>query len=101
MEINYLEQIAGNIRERVAPNELPDENTRLLFRMYAVLLLAKGESVTAADVHNAWVAWMCSVNSAHESIVPYEDLAEDVASSDQPYVDAIIATARARAADAL
>lgn len=97
MELNYLDQIAEAIRIKISSDEIPDENTKALFRIYAVLLLAKGEEVTNADVHNAWVAWMCAINPGHESIVPHCHLTEDVAQSDQPYVDAIIATSRAAA----
>jgi hypothetical protein len=96
MELNYLQRIAEDIQRHVSKDEMPDENTRGLFRIYAVLLLAKGEAVTTTDVHNAWVAWMCSIDPEHESIVPSEDLADAVVESDQPYVDAIVAVSRAR-----
>lgn len=93
MELNYLEEIAERIRARVAPEDIPDENTKLLFRIYAVLMLAKGTNVSSADVHNAWVAWMCSADPRHAALVPFTQLTREVARSDLPYVDAIHAVA--------
>jgi hypothetical protein len=84
----------------VPPSDLPDENSRLLFRIYAVLALAKGEAVTAEDVHNAWVAWASSINADHESLVPFNELDHETASFDKPYVEAIHeASRRLRAID--
>lgn len=87
--MTYIESIAEEIRAEVPGSDLPDENSRLLFRIYAVLLLAKLEEVNAADVHNAWVAWMCSIDPDHEALVPFEHLANDVARMDDAYVEAI------------
>jgi hypothetical protein len=86
---NYLEELAASIRALVPRQDLPDEDTHELFRIYAVLALAKGEAVSAADVHNAWVAWMLARNPNHESLVPYSGLPADTADADQPFVDAI------------
>lgn len=74
---------------------MPSGDTAELFRIYAVLLLARGQEVSPADVHNAWVAWMSGLDKSHEALVPYTDLAADVAAQDRPYVEAIRAVARA------
>ena len=97
MGMTYIESIAEAIRAEVPGPELPDENARLLFRIYAVLLLAKFDDVDAADVHNAWVAWMCSIDPSHEALVPFEHLATDVAQMDDAYVEAIRVVARREA----
>lgn len=96
MGLTYIESIAEEIRREVPGSELPEENAKLLFRIYAVLLLAKGTSVTAADVHNAWVAWMCSIDSDHDALVPFDQLSSEVARMDDSYVDAIRAVASRR-----
>ncbi|MGW0788666.1 DUF7701 domain-containing protein [Streptomyces sp. NPDC002911] len=62
--------------------------------MYAVLLKAKGEQVTDEDVHDAWSAWMQTVNSAHEALVPFGDLAPETRAFDAPHAEAIRAAAR-------
>ena len=80
---------AARIRARLSPNDLPDLDTTNLFRSYAALLLAKGSFVTAEDVHNAWAAWMLSVNEAHEALVPFGELPEKTAETTELYVDAI------------
>jgi hypothetical protein len=33
---------------------LPPQDAKLLFRLYALLLVTKGPAVSALDVHNAW-----------------------------------------------
>ncbi|MEU8989402.1 hypothetical protein AB0C98_23730 [Streptomyces sp. NPDC048558] len=71
----------------------PPTDSDDLFRIYAVLLQAKGEQVTDADVHNAWCAWMQSVNSQHNALIPFEDLAPETRAEDAPYTEAIRAAA--------
>lgn len=73
----------------MAPDKLPTAETKQLFRLYAVLALAKGEQVTLEDIHNAWSAWMLSQNPTHESLKPFTDLTPDIQEEDQPYVDAV------------
>lgn len=92
--MNYIELVADKICARVSPENLPDENTRLLFRIYAILLFAKGEHVEPADIHNAWVAWMSSIDPAHPALVPFGDLSHEAKSADLPYVDAVRQVAR-------
>jgi hypothetical protein len=99
MDMNYIDRIASEIRVQVPAHELPDADTDSLFRIYAVLLLAKWEEVSSEDVHNAWVAWMSGKNSAHESLRPFEELSESVAADDGPFVDAIRFVAEERHAD--
>lgn len=90
----YLDELAEAIRRAVPPDALPEGNTFPLFRVYAVLLLAKGEQVTRADVHNAWVAWMAGEGGYHESLVPFSDLNPATQAEDSPYVVAIRTVAR-------
>lgn len=95
MGLIYLDELGARIRAHVPKADLPDENTLGLFRIYAVLLLAKGTAVTAEDVHNAWAAWMAGLDADHEALVPYQELAADVASDDEPFAEAIRTVARA------
>lgn len=89
LAMNYIDQIADAIRQEVSPSKLPDDDTAALFRLYAVLALAKGMSVTLEDVHDAWSAWMIGNNPDHESIKPFKELTPQTQMEDQPYVDAI------------
>jgi hypothetical protein len=57
--------------------------------MYAVLVLAVGEEVEAANVHDAWAAWMSQSDPGHESIEPFDNLAQDVQAQDEPFAEAI------------
>jgi len=93
--LNYLDDLADKIRAAVQPRDLPHDDTRDLFRMYALLLLAKGAAVDEADVHNAWVAWIAGRDSSHEALLPFDALADDVAKQDSPFVEAIRSVAKA------
>ena len=93
MDLNYLDGLGARIRSQIPRAALPEEGTQGLFRIYAVLLLAKGTAVTAAYVHNAWVAWMLDTDPGHSAIVPYADLSKEVADDDLPFVRAIHAVA--------
>lgn len=87
--MTYLDAFAEEIRGAVAPEAVPDEDTSSLFRIYAVLLLAKGQAVTREDVHNAWVAWMLDKGEAHESIVPFVELSAETQAEDSPFMVAV------------
>jgi hypothetical protein len=98
--MTYLDRLAAEIERRVPPELLPDEDTSSLFRLYALLALAKGREVSAVDVHNAWAAWMQERDASHRSIKPFEELDAETQASDEPFVEAIRAVAerlRARA----
>lgn len=95
MDLNYLDVLGAEIRSRVPESDLPDEDARGLFRIYAVLMLAKGSLVTPEDVHNAWAAWISEIDPSHEAIVPFSELEPSVAEDDWPYAEAIRITAEA------
>ena len=94
MGLTYLDELGARIRSQVPTADLPNENTRGLFRIYAVLLLAKGVAVTSADVHNAWAAWMAGIDPDHEALVPFQELDAEVALDDEPFAKAIRTVAR-------
>lgn len=87
--VTYLDEIAAQIQRQVSRDLLPEEDVRSLFRLYALLALVKGRFVTAADVHNAWAAWMLEIDPKHRSIKPFSDLDAETKQSDEPYVTAI------------
>lgn len=95
MDLNYLDVLGAQIRSRVPESDLPGVDTRGLFRIYAVLMLAKGSLVTPEDVHNAWAAWISETDPSHEAIVPFSELDPSVAEDDLPYAEAIRFTAEA------
>jgi hypothetical protein len=87
--MTYLDEVATEIERRVPRELLPDEDVDSLFRLYAVLALAKGSTVNAVDVHNAWAAWMLERDPGHRSIKPFDELDADTQASDAPFVEAI------------
>lgn len=96
--MTYLDCLAKRILDRVPQSEIPDEpNIFGLFRIYAVLLLAKGASIESKDVHNAWVAWMLGIDPRHPSLIPFAELDDNTAADDMPYVQAIMSIAEEEA----
>src|SRR5258708_16416946 len=87
--MTYLDRLAAKIEQEVPGDLLPDMNTRPLFRLYAVLALAKGTTVEVADVHNAWAAWMQERQPSHRSLVPFDDLDPETRAADEPFAQAI------------
>ena len=87
--MSYLTELADAIRDELDAGALPADDSASLFRLYAVLALAKGSAVTAEDVHNAWAAWMSEREPEHPSIRPFDELPAHVQRQDEPYVDAI------------
>jgi hypothetical protein len=92
--MNYIDRIAHRVCA-IAENEMLDLNGSYapLYRMYAVLVLAKGAETTSRDVHDAWSAWCAGVDPDHRSLKPFDDLTVEVQALDNKYRDAIIETA--------
>jgi len=87
---NYLEQLAEEIRQEVPTDLFPDQDTSLLFLIYAVLARAKGAQVEATDVHDAWAAWMTYESAMqHPSIRQFAELSAEVQAEDAPFLEAI------------
>ena len=100
MRMNYLVEIANQIRAAV-PGALVPEDSDDLFLMYAVLARSAGGHTTAENVHDAWTAWMASRGERHESMVPFADLPTSVQREDEPFAKAIrsVASAQTRRAE--
>ncbi|MEV5350661.1 hypothetical protein ACIG54_05570 [Streptomyces achromogenes] len=92
--MTYLDPLAELIRSCLPPGATPPADADDLFRLYAVLLRAKGEQVRDEDVHDAWSAWMQTIDSSHDALVPYEELDSRTRAADTPYAEAIRAAAR-------
>ncbi len=97
--MTYIDVIAQSIKSRVDPAILPKSDVERLFRIYAVLALARGAEVTIEDVHDAWAAWECDRKPQSPSIVPFDRLRPEVQRMDEPFVEAIrqVASERLRA----
>lgn len=92
--MTYLSDDAALIRVNLPPEARPPSDADALFLMYAVLMRAKGEEVTASDVHDAWAAWQQSLDPDHPALIPFRELSPSVQDADTPYVRAIHAATR-------
>jgi len=88
MQRNYVTKARAHLAAEV-PNLDPE-----LAKLYTLLVLVKGVQVTLKDVHDAWAVWKNDINYNHASLVPFEDLSEDVQKLDAPYAQAIRYAAR-------
>lgn len=96
---NYIDHIAREIAVRCTDEDTwENPDFRLLFRMYALLCLAKGMDTEVKDVHDAWSAWCAQVDPEHHSLKPFDDLTPEVQDLDRPYHEAIIRVAELEAA---
>lgn len=87
--MNYLDKIAAEIQRIADPTSTPPDEDLPLYRLYAILLLAKGQEVTAEDVHNAWAAWASEHEPENRHLIPFKELSLSIQRKDQTYVDAI------------
>lgn len=95
-EMNYIEYDANAIARHLPPGTKVPPNSEALFRIYAVLMRAKGTQTQLEDVHDAWTAWISHTESDHESARPYAELDPETQSADKPFLDAILAVAKQR-----
>jgi hypothetical protein len=90
---SYLDEVGAAIGKEL--HEKPaDKTPPQLLRFYALLVLTKGDAVTARDVHNAWAAWMQEHQPGNDSIKPYDELDAKTQKEDDPFVEAIRRVAR-------
>lgn len=87
--MNYLDKLAAEIQRTADADAVPPDKDLPLYRLYAVLLLAKGQDVTLEDVHNAWAAWASDHEPDSRHLLPFKELSLSAQRKDQPYVDAI------------
>jgi hypothetical protein len=94
--MNYLQADAELIRNCLPKTTSVPDASEDLFLLYAVLMRVKGRATQAADVHDAWSAWMSRREPDHESIRPFDQLSPTVQAEDAPFLTAIRRAAEIR-----
>lgn len=61
---------------------------------YALLVLTTGEDTTNEHVHDAWSMYTSIKRPDHRSLIPFEELTEEVQELDSKYRDGIIRAAK-------
>lgn len=97
--MNYIDRVAIEIARESGDYPFNDGYAGIeLFRLYALLLLLKGNRVTPNDVHDAWAVWACEHRVGSYNIRPFNELSAEYQAQDEPYAAAIQRTAKARGA---
>jgi hypothetical protein len=91
---DHIGLIAADIRGRLDPAILPSGADALL-RLYALLALTVGESVSPRHVHDAWCVWMREQDANHAALLPFDQLDQAAQEQDEPFAVAIRAAAAA------
>ena len=91
----YIDEVVEKVKEKTG---LKGKN---LIRLYALLVLVKGENVTLEDIHDAWSMDMnyreqnpYCYGHEHRSIVPFDKLSKETQDKDKEYLDALISVAK-------
>lgn len=98
---NYIDEIAAEIHKRTCScpaftqSRSIERTDAALYRIYALLCLAKGTKVTNRDIHDAWSAWAAGKMPNHKSLVPFQALDPEVQELDTEFTMTIreVATA--------
>lgn len=81
--MNYIDAIVKKLDEKI-----PGCETELLL-FYALLVFAKGENCTSKDIHDAWSCWCTTVKKEHRSLIPFDELTDNIKLFDVPYANAV------------
>jgi hypothetical protein len=84
-----MERLAAEIEAEVDPALIPRGDITWLWRIYAVLIRAKGIHLQASDVHDVWTAWAFSERPGWGALLPIEELDPSAQAKDEPYVAAL------------
>ena len=89
METNYIREIKHKL-----DNILKMKDCDGLLELYTLLVFTVGENCTNKHIHDAWSIWQDITEPHHKSLIPYEELSEDVQDLDSEYRDAVIKVAK-------
>lgn len=81
--MNYVEYVVIQLNDLIPG--LPPE----LIDLYALLVLTQGESTSLDDVHDAWSVWKSRIRPDHHSLIPFNELSQEVQELDRKYMLAI------------
>lgn len=85
--MTYIDKVKNKLGEKINVNDK-------LLDLCSLLVLCKGDNTTLENVHDAWAIEKNSSFHEHRSIVPFNELTEDVQEIDRKYMEAIRETAK-------
>ena len=86
--LNYIDSIVSKLRDKL-PNCTYDQ-----LRFLSLLVLTTGVNTSRENVHDAWACDAAKMRPNHPSMVPLDQLPEEIQALDDWYVDAIVEVAK-------
>lgn len=87
---NYVSETKTLLRQQISKEHDVEEK---LLDLYTLLVLTLGEECTLENVHDAWAVYTSNERPEHSSLIPFQDLKEEIQEYDRPFQEAIISTA--------
>ena len=79
--MNYIQKQLKKLESLECDERLTD--------LYCLLSFVVGKDCTWEDVHDAWAIWENRQNPDHKSLIPFEELSDDIQKLDADYARAI------------
>ena len=89
--MNYAQEIQNKLEEIL---KMKGSDYEGLLKFYAQLVLTVGTTCTQKDIHDAWSMWQNETMPEHKSLIPFEQLSNEVKQLDEPYRKAVIKVAK-------
>ena len=87
--MTYIDEAGLQVRQVLRPGVPIPPEQKLLYQLYGLLMLTRGEDCTSKDVHDAWAVWAAQSRSDDPFLIPFEELPEEVQKLDNRYAAAI------------
>lgn len=87
--MNYADTVREALKRRMDDYEQWGERKDDLLDLYTLLAMVWGTNTTAEMVHDAWSVHTARTAPEHPSLVPFDDLSEEIQEYDEPYAHVI------------
>ncbi len=76
--MNYIQKAQKELAKKIKVD-------KELLDLYTLLFFVKGKDCTLENIHDAWSVWKNNSAPDHKSLVPFDELSEEVQDLDKKY----------------